>query len=83
MIDNEKSYYGKRRFFFWQNFSRALDQLVQDFDANSAGKFVDDCDRASIEGVNVFLHSASLLALKRYHSVLGEFILQQEKGDDF
>ena len=74
ILNDEKSYYVKRRYAFWQNFSRALGDLIQDFDAQSAGKFIDDNDRSSIECINVFLHSASMLALKRYHSVLGEFI---------
>ena len=75
------NYYSQRRFAFWQNFSQRLNALMQDFEADSAGKFVDDYDRSSIEGVNIFLRSAYLLALKRYHSVLGEFIRDSENGD--
>ena len=79
ILSDEKSYYVKRRYAFWQNCSRALGDLIQEFDAQSVGKFFDDNDRSSIEGINVFLHSASMLALKRYHSVLGEFIHDSER----
>ncbi len=50
-MDNH-SYFSKRRFLFWQNFSKHLYDLMQDFDADSAGKFVDDLDRSTIDGVN-------------------------------
>ena len=82
MINDEKSYYIKRRFAFWQNFSRNLDDLIQDFEAQSAGKFVDDYDRNFIEGIHSALRHASILALKRYHSALGEFIQDTEKGGE-
>ena len=80
-MDNH-SYFSKRRFLFWQNFSRNLYELMQDFDADSAGKFVDDLDRSTIDGVNVFLHQAYIMSLRRYHSVLGEFISANEKGSE-
>lgn len=80
MINNEKSYYIKRRFAFWQNFSRNLDDLIQDFDAQAAGKFVDDDDRNFIEAISSSLRYSSILALKRYYTALGEFIQDTEKG---
>ena len=81
MLDSEH-YYSKRRFLFWQNFSRNLYELMQGFEADSAGKFVDDLDRSTIDGVNVFLHQAYIMSLRRYHSVLGEFISANEKGSE-
>ena len=63
-----------RRVAFWDNWRYALSQSIKQFDADSAGKFIDTEDKISLLPVRKRLEEAYVLALKRFHGVLGDQI---------
>lgn len=66
--------YLNRRAAFWDIWRNSLEQAIKQFDADSAGKFVNQDDKIIISQVRDILDMAYVAALKRYHSVLGEQI---------
>ncbi|MBR0203181.1 MAG: hypothetical protein IJQ56_02320 [Synergistaceae bacterium] len=66
--------YLNRRAAFWDNWRCSLENAIRQFDADSAGKFVNPDDKIIISQVRDILGMAYVATLRRYHSVLGEQI---------
>ena len=71
MVDDN---YLNRRAAFWDYWRHSLESAIKQFDADSAGKFIDSHDRLNISEIRKQLDKAYVFALKRYHIVLGEQI---------
>ncbi len=63
-----------RRAAFWDNWRYSLGQSIKQFEADCAGKFIDDNDKITASQLREIFAEAYVIALKRYHKVLGDQI---------
>lgn len=63
-----------RRAAFWDNWRFAISQDIRQFDADCTGKFMDDDDKITASQLREIFAEAYVIALKRFHKVLGEQI---------
>lgn len=66
--------YLNRRAAFWDNWRSGLEHFIRQFEAESAGKFIEKDDKNNITVIKNYLQEAFIVAMKRYHTVLGQQI---------
>ena len=81
-MSKEEDNYLNRRVAFWDNWYRDFECARNSFEAQSAGKFINDNDEAVIKTVNSLLRGVYYACAKRYHKVLGEQLQAFAEGKE-
>ena len=81
-MHKEEDNYLNSRVAFWDNWYRDFECARNSFEANAAGKFIDNDDEAVVKTVSSLLRGAWYSCAKRYHEVLGEQLQALAEGKE-